>query len=267
MKIRNSIDAFKALYKKLSGDKYVGIAKEYITKYYRQASACAVVLALGIVCAGTAVSNASKNDNQIGLIMSVSNVSAGQKAFSGNTFEVASISYNEMMDVTYQTEQLAQLEKSEKQIEEILASREQSRREKAAIDELTAQETATTTEDKANVPVSTYIEQTLADENGDYEFVGDFILTAYCPCPICCGAYSNMANPTTASGTRATAGRTIAADTSRFPFGTRLMINGQIYVVEDVGGAVKGNHIDIYCNSHQEAINFGRRSAQVYVVR
>lgn len=76
-----------------------------------------------------------------------------------------------------------------------------------------------------------------------------------------------MENPTTASGTRATAGRTIAADTSVLPFGTKVMINGQIYTVEDTGGAIVGNRIDIFFNSHQDALEFGRRVATVYKVQ
>ena len=137
-----------------------------------------------------------------------------------------------------------------------------------SIDELTAQSTeeatqTVTTTSTYNAPVVT----TYADESGTYVSIGDFVLTAYCPCPICCGAYSNMSNPTTASGTTATAGRTIAADTSVLPFGTQVVINGQVYTVEDRGGAIQGNRIDIFFNSHQEALEFGRRVATVYVAQ
>lgn len=86
-----------------------------------------------------------------------------------------------------------------------------------------------------------------------------YTLTGYCPCSKCCGKYSNPSNPTTASGTRATAGRTIAADTSIYPFGTQLIINGKTYTVEDTGSGVKGYHFDIYFDSHQEALKFGKQ--------
>ncbi len=89
-----------------------------------------------------------------------------------------------------------------------------------------------------------------------------FKVTAYCPCSKCCGKY---ASGYTASGTKATAGRTIAAS-SQFSFGTKLSINGTTYVVEDRGGAIKGNKIDIYCNTHKEALAWGVKYLPVEVV-
>ncbi len=95
--------------------------------------------------------------------------------------------------------------------------------------------------------------------------VGEYILTAYCPCSSCCGIYSNPFNPKTASGTVAQSNHTIAADTSILPFGTEVIINGQVYVVEDIGGGVVGNHIDIFFNSHSEALNFGKKIEKIYI--
>ena len=93
-------------------------------------------------------------------------------------------------------------------------------------------------------------------------FLGYFNLTYYCPCSKCCGKY---ASGITASGTTATAGRTIAAP-SRFAFGTKLNIDGQIYIVEDRGGAITGNKIDVYVNSHEEALKLGvRKNVPVYL--
>lgn len=86
-------------------------------------------------------------------------------------------------------------------------------------------------------------------------------ITAYCPCAKCCG----KATGRTASGTRATAGRTVAAS-SQFSFGTQLNIGGHVYTVEDRGGAIKGNKIDIYVNSHAEALQWGVRYLPVNVV-
>ena len=92
--------------------------------------------------------------------------------------------------------------------------------------------------------------------------LGDFELTAYCPCASCCGKTDRI----TASGTEATAGRTVAADTSILPFGTEIYINGHKYTVEDRGGAIKGNRLDIYFDSHEEARMFGRRTAEVFIL-
>ena len=86
-------------------------------------------------------------------------------------------------------------------------------------------------------------------------------ITAYCPCSKCCGKTTGR----TASGTRATAGRTVAAS-SKFAFGTKLNIGGHIYTVEDRGGAVTGNKIDIFVNSHAEALQWGVRYLPVSVV-
>ena len=85
-------------------------------------------------------------------------------------------------------------------------------------------------------------------------------ITAYCPCSKCCG----KSNGITASGTKATAGRTIAAS-SKFALGTKLNINGHIYTVEDRGGAINGNKIDIFVNSHSEALAWGVRYLPVSV--
>jgi 3D (Asp-Asp-Asp) domain-containing protein len=70
----------------------------------------------------------------------------------------------------------------------------------------------------------------------------------------------------TASGTKAEKG-TIAADTSHYPFGTVMYVPGYGYGrVEDRGKAVKGpSKIDIYCDSHKEALQWGRRNVPVKV--
>ena len=86
-------------------------------------------------------------------------------------------------------------------------------------------------------------------------------ITAYCPCSKCCGKTTGR----TASGTKATAGRTVAAS-SKFAFGTKLNIGGHVYTVEDRGGAINGNKIDIFVNSHAEALAWGVRYLNVNVV-
>lgn len=86
-------------------------------------------------------------------------------------------------------------------------------------------------------------------------------VTAYCSCAKCCG----KTNGITAAGTRATAGRTVAAS-SKFGIGTKLNINGHTYTVEDRGGAINGNKIDIYVSSHAEALAWGVRYLPVNVI-
>ncbi len=89
-----------------------------------------------------------------------------------------------------------------------------------------------------------------------------FKVTAYCSCAKCCGKTTGR----TASGTKATAGHTVAAS-GQFSFGTKLMINGQEYTVEDRGGAIQGNRIDIYMNSHVDAVAWGVKYLPVQVVQ
>ncbi len=89
-----------------------------------------------------------------------------------------------------------------------------------------------------------------------------FKVTAYCACSKCCGKSDGI----TASGTKATQGRTIAVDPKVIPLGSTVILNGQEYVAEDVGGAVKGNRIDLYFDSHQDALNFGVQYLQGVVV-
>jgi hypothetical protein len=60
---------------------------------------------------------------------------------------------------------------------------------------------------------------------------------------------------------------TIAADTKYYPFGTHMHVPGYGWgVVEDRGGAIKGpNRIDLYFNSHSEALRWGRKKVRVVV--
>lgn len=106
-----------------------------------------------------------------------------------------------------------------------------------------------------------------------YKSLGEFRLTAYCSCEKCCGKWGvnrpldKNGKPIvyTASGKIAQAGYTIAADKSIYPFGTILYINGHPYEVQDVGGAIKGNKIDVYFDNHQDALNFGVQYAEVFI--
>ena len=87
-------------------------------------------------------------------------------------------------------------------------------------------------------------------------------VTAYCGCSVCCGKSTGI----TASGTKATAGKTIAAS-SQYAFGTKIEIQGYgTYIVEDRGGAITGNKIDMFFSSHSEALAFGRKTLMIRVV-
>lgn len=115
------------------------------------------------------------------------------------------------------------------------------------------------------------------EESVEPEFVslGEFRITAYCGCSICCGKYGENrpldenGKPIvyTANGTVAVEGVTIAADISVLPYGTSLYINGHQYIVQDRGGVINGNRLDIYFENHQDALNFGVQYKEVFVER
>ena len=88
------------------------------------------------------------------------------------------------------------------------------------------------------------------------------VATAYCPCVKCCGKNDGI----TASGVKARANHTVAVDKRVIPLGTEIIINGNTYVAEDTGGAIKGNRIDIYFDSHSEALKFGRQTIEIEVL-
>ena len=91
---------------------------------------------------------------------------------------------------------------------------------------------------------------------------GRFTISAYCHCVKCCGKSDGI----TATGTKATANRTIAVDPKVIPLGSKVMIDGQIYVAEDTGGAIRGDRIDMYFATHQEAVNFGIQYKDVNII-
>lgn len=91
--------------------------------------------------------------------------------------------------------------------------------------------------------------------------LGRYKLTAYCPCEKCCGVNTGI----TASGTKATQGRTIGVDPKVIPYGSKVMINGEEYIAEDTGN-IHGKHIDIYFDKHEDAIAFGTQYAEVFLL-
>ena len=112
------------------------------------------------------------------------------------------------------------------------------------------------------------LEENIGDGAKDTEIaevqpiVEEYVITAYCPCVKCCGKSDGI----TASGEKAIEGMTVAMDKS-IPFGTKIYIDGVgERIVQDRGGAIKGNRIDLYFDSHQEALNFGRQTKQVTIL-
>lgn len=120
--------------------------------------------------------------------------------------------------------------------------------------------TASKGEDVEGVQVGTPV---AVSSDATLKPLGTFKITHYCPCSICCGPW---ANGITASGVTATTNRTIAVDPSQIPYGSKVVINGQVYVAEDCGGAIKKNCIDIYVATHQEGEARGVYYTDVYLL-
>lgn len=93
------------------------------------------------------------------------------------------------------------------------------------------------------------------------KFIGNFKLTAYCSCSKCCGEWSGGL---TSSGTVPTINKTVACNS--IAAGTKIFIDDQLYIVEDTGN-MKNDIIDIYMESHEAALNFGVRNADVYLAK
>lgn len=102
------------------------------------------------------------------------------------------------------------------------------------------------------------------EEEHDGTSLGTFDITGYCCCAECCGEKEVYL---TKSETIPKSRHTVAADLSILEMGTKIEIDGIVYVVEDTGKSVKGNVIDIFFDTHEEAVRFGKQKKEVYLVQ
>lgn len=97
------------------------------------------------------------------------------------------------------------------------------------------------------------------------ESLGNVVTSGYCSCSICCGQW---AGGPTASGVYPTANHTIAVDASNpfVPIGTKVVMNGVEYTVEDTGAFARyGVQFDVYYDNHSEALAHGHRTWEAYI--
>jgi 3D (Asp-Asp-Asp) domain-containing protein len=91
-------------------------------------------------------------------------------------------------------------------------------------------------------------------------------VTAYCPCSKCCGEYSDGQ---TASGHKIRPGDGFVAADCRYDFGTQMLVpgynNSRAVKVLDRGGAIRGNRLDLFFHTHQEALNWGVQYLEVRI--
>lgn len=103
----------------------------------------------------------------------------------------------------------------------------------------------------------------LTNRGGDWRHPRTMIATGYDPGPRSCGRY---ASGRTATGAIARKG-VVAVDDRVIPMGARLYIPGYGFAVAaDRGSAIKGNRIDLCFDSYREAMRWGRRKVQVYLL-
>lgn len=95
---------------------------------------------------------------------------------------------------------------------------------------------------------------------GDWQYIGECTVTYYCPCEQCCGRW---ADGLTATGLPAGPG-IVAVDPGIIPLGSTVVIDGQKYLAADTG--VKGYHVDVCVATHQESVERGVRTAEVWVI-
>lgn len=125
-----------------------------------------------------------------------------------------------------------------------------------------------------------YFPKHIRPPQGVQPMVVNMKTTSYCHCRRCCSykwllvvpyqktgpfTFSIKEVGRTSSGVMARPG-TIAADTTIYPYGTIMYIPGYGYGrVEDTGGAIKGQHIDLYRPNHLFARLWGVRMKKVKV--
>lgn len=102
---------------------------------------------------------------------------------------------------------------------------------------------------------------------GKTPMVKNFNTSAYCACVKCCG----KTNGITSSGVKASSWCTLAAGKA-YPVGTIIYIpalsnkpNGGWFIVQDRGGAISNNKLDVYMGTHSQALQFGRKNLECYV--
>lgn len=119
----------------------------------------------------------------------------------------------------------------------------------------------------------------LAEDNPptEYKDVLEATATAYCLCQKCCGKLpSHPSYGYTASGLKIVPGtgmKVIAVDPNVIPLGTNVYIDGLngawdygYAIAADTGSAIKNLKIDLYMDTHAEALSWGRRSVNIYIV-
>lgn len=103
--------------------------------------------------------------------------------------------------------------------------------------------------------------------------LGQYTVTAYCSCEICCGEWSkNRPDGIVYGAAMEELKQGVSIATSKdFDFGTNLRIDDIEYTVQDriptwVVDRYEGEIIDVYFSNHDEAVKFGKQIKEVYIL-
>ena len=113
----------------------------------------------------------------------------------------------------------------------------------------------------------TVVERTVTEvkeipPESDYEYLGEFTVTAYCPYE---DEYGNATAKPYNGEYIAIEGITVAVDPDVIPYGSVVIIDGHSYIAHDCGGAVKGKVVDIYFETVEAMNAWGKQTKEVYV--
>lgn len=96
----------------------------------------------------------------------------------------------------------------------------------------------------------------LEAELENWRNLGQFTITYYWPGEDRYGAL-------TSTGIQATEGVTVAVDPAIIPYGSKIKINGKVYIAQDCGGVIKGNKIDVFVESPK----MQKYTTEIYIER
>ena len=96
----------------------------------------------------------------------------------------------------------------------------------------------------------------LEAELENWRNLGQFTITYYWPGEDRYGAL-------TSTGIQATEGMTVAVDHAIIPYGSKIKIDGKVYIAQDCGGAIKGNKIDVFVESPK----MQKYTTEIYIER
>ncbi len=118
------------------------------------------------------------------------------------------------------------------------------------------------TDTKSNQPSDAEAESVTPSSVPIRRSLGIYIVTAYCPNECCCGDY---ADGITASGHKIIEGDKFCATDPRITFHLKLDIEEYgIVQIEDRGGKIKGNKIDVFFWTHEEALEWGVQEIEIF---